>query len=77
MPRYLANPHLTSDETAATFGIELNQCPFCGHLPQLSAGYTPHVTCYECGADGPYVEGPSDTRFERCVKAILLWNKRV
>lgn len=52
-------------------------CPFCGGTRvALWLGPAPHITCGECGADGPAIEGERSDLFERQRRAVNAWNTR-
>lgn len=63
-------------EAEALFG-DIRACPFCAsQAVGLWVRGMPHVTCGNCGADGPAVDGDSD-RHVRCLQAVHLWNARM
>ncbi len=58
------------------YNVAVEPCPFCrsGNVG-LYLGPSPHMTCLDCGADGPLPE----TRMERDwtnFAAVELWNQR-
>lgn len=71
-PAMLRTPH----EVQARFNAELAACPFCGGVPMLHVGPSPHVTCTGCAADGPCFEARKGDAEEMQYKAILAWNAR-
>lgn len=58
-------------------GLDLLPCPFCGNpYPALWVGPNPHVTCGNCGADGPCDIAKGDIVVNQR-NAIFRWNQRV
>lgn len=57
------------------YGVEIKPCPFCGcrHIG-LYLGPSPHMTCANCGADGPTFDGRAETIEERQEQAVNAWN---
>jgi hypothetical protein len=52
-PELLMHPYEVFDR----FGVEVKPCPFCGsHYVALYMSHILHVTCIDCGADGPQAE---------------------
>lgn len=80
--------HGKCEHARITGAVTVLPCPFCQGPPVpfsqadnhgLFDGYTAHVFCHECGAEGPYVEGidcDADEVAELVNKAVLLWNAR-
>ena len=57
------------------FGETVKPCPFCGcPVAGLWVGPSPHMTCAECGADGPTFEGARETLELRQHQAVKAWN---
>lgn len=57
------------------YGVDIKPCPFCGcrHIG-LYMGPSPHMTCANCGADGPAFDGRAETLAERQAQAVKAWN---
>jgi hypothetical protein len=63
-------------EVLHRFGEQPGRCPFCkGSHVGLYMGPNPHVTCLQCGADGPIsrLRG-SDDYYGRHITAVKGWN---
>jgi hypothetical protein len=61
-------------EVEARFGSMPAPCPFCGSKTVgLWMGPTPHMTCGNCGADGPAYEGKRDDLDQRQQHAFTAW----
>lgn len=62
-------------EVEARYGVEIRPCPFC-RCPTvgLYMGPSPHMTCANCGADGPTFEGRGGTLEQRQHEAVTAWN---
>lgn len=62
------------DRVEQMFG-PMQPCPFC-NCPYVGlwVGPSPHVTCSNCGADGPTFDGRSDTLDDRQEMAVRAWN---
>jgi hypothetical protein len=59
---------------ADRFGAEPKPCPFCrSKTVGLWTGPTPHMTCGNCGADGPAFEGTSNSLEHRQQQAFDAW----
>lgn len=57
------------------FGETAKPCPFCNcPVVGLWVGPSPHMTCAECGADGPTFGGRRETLEMRQHQAIKAWN---
>lgn len=69
---------LSKLETMSRFTLDINNCPFCqsANVGLCGTGAAPHMTCLECGADGPMAEIIGDGRDAACWRAISKWNKR-
>lgn len=67
---------MMADEVLHRFGRELGRCPFCKSLHNgLYMGPNPHVTCLQCGADGPISKSRNlGDYYERHIIAIDKWN---
>lgn len=67
------NPFRTPQhEDIGLFEIQALECPFCAKRRLgVYMGYHPHVTCFECGADGPHAAADRSPH-----EAIVLWNDR-
>jgi hypothetical protein len=63
------------DQVMARFGEEPKPCPFC-NCPEVGlwVGPSPHMTCAQCGADGPTFEGALETIEHRQHQALRAWN---
>jgi len=58
-------------------GVKLLPCPFCGSgAVGLWTHSAPHVTCGNCQADGPAIEGRRIDLEERQHRALQAWNTR-
>ena len=57
------------------YSEDVKPCPFCGcrHIG-LYFGPSPHMTCSECGADGPTFDGAGETLELRQHQAVKAWN---
>lgn len=63
------HPNLAS---VGMFGMEAKPCPFCkSNRLAVAVTHEAHVSCMNCGADGPRIERGHDPR-----EAIDLWNNR-
>lgn len=57
------------------FGQEIKPCPFCNcRTVGLYMGPSPHMTCANCGADGPTFDGGGETIEQRQCDAVKAWN---
>ena len=57
------------------YGGDVKPCPFCGcDSVGLYLGPSPHMTCANCGADGPTFEGARETLDLRQHQAVKAWN---
>ena len=62
-------------QVAERYGEEPKPCPFCNCLTVgLYVGPSPHMTCANCGADGPTFEGAGETIEHRQHQALKAWN---
>lgn len=65
------------DEVEGRFNTTLEPCPFCRtRNVGLFCGPLPHVSCMQCGADGPIDERRGLDVAEKQFQAIRLWNIR-
>jgi transposase-like protein len=65
------------EEVQHRFGKKMERCPFCksSHVG-LYMGPHPHVTCLQCGADGPISKLRSrDDYYGRHHTALDGWNQ--
>lgn len=61
-------------QVASRFNAEPLPCPFChSKTVGLWVGPTPHMTCGNCGADGPAFEGSKDDLEYRQHRAFEAW----
>ncbi|WP_396604922.1 hypothetical protein ACFLEY_22810 [Bradyrhizobium sp. YCK136] len=67
---------MRAEEVEHRFGKKLGRCPFCKSAwVGLYMGPFPHVTCLDCGADGPLSKKHrGDDMFVRQHIAIDQWN---
>jgi Lar family restriction alleviation protein len=67
-----------SHDVERKHGMQLRPCPFCGSAAVgLYLSHIPHVTCTQCEADGPSVDGGNRWDLEaRQHHAVRLWNAR-
>lgn len=57
------------------YGEQIKPCPFCNSRNiGLYMGPSPHMTCGNCGADGPTFDGRIDTIEHRQHQAVKAWN---
>lgn len=67
-------------QVASRFNVEIKPCPFCGSLEiGLFTSGAPHMTCGNCGADGPRAAGRRgswDELERRQFVAVQAWNRR-
>ena len=57
------------------YGVDVKPCPFCAcRQVGLYLGPSPHMTCANCGADGPTFDGRLETLDERQHQAVQAWN---
>lgn len=63
------HPNLASP---SAFGMDAKPCPFCkSSAVAVTVTHRPHVSCVDCGTDGPQADPGADPRM-----AISLWNNR-
>ena len=57
------------------YGVTVKPCPFC-NFPHIGLylGPSPHMTCSNCGADGPTFDGSKETIEQRQHDAVKAWN---
>lgn len=61
-------------EIEARFGREPKPCPFCrSKTIGLYMGPSPHMTCGNCGADGPTFDGRKEDLEDRQRRAFDAW----
>lgn len=63
-------------DVLAYFKVDLLRCPFCGGVPALYRGPSPHVVCMACAAEGPVFESRRDNTEEMQHRALVAWNVR-
>ncbi len=66
---------MSMTEVEHRFGESVKPCPFCNcPVAGLWVGPSPHMTCADCGADGPTFEGSRELLEFRQHKAVKAWN---
>lgn len=76
--RMVGKPEMlqSSYDVERAYGVELRACPFCGGVPSLYRGPSPHVVCTSCAAEGPVFESRRDNRDAVAHRALVAWNRR-
>lgn len=75
--RWIEGRIMWPSEVERRFGVRTLPCPFCRSTTiGLHMGPSPHMTCGGCGADGPTVDGSSETLEDRQWAALTKWNGR-
>ncbi|WP_410052514.1 Lar family restriction alleviation protein [Bradyrhizobium sp. SZCCHNS3053] len=70
---------MRASEVEHRFGEALKRCPFC-HSADVGLWLSPqpHITCLDCGADGPLVShAVREDLTARQYRALKLWNERL